>query len=156
VVNQGVGPAFVESAYVTLDSKPISNRLELMKKLFNDSLPSGSASFKGSDIERKLIGTGESVDIFKVTWSASDENIAAFRDLGNRWVLARDRLNVSMTICYCSVFDRCFVATGEYRPKPIDHCELPTEFFNEMLSDVQLLYLGSTNRRLRSYLRADL
>lgn len=136
VANDGVGPALVESAFLTLNGEKSTSQSEVMEFLFADTKPSGAANLKGGSIEKTVVGAGEKEEVFNIAWPINDNNIAAFTALANRYV-AGEELNVSMTICYCSVFDRCFVANGNDRPERIRQCAAPTGFFTKLISDNQ-------------------
>ncbi len=132
LANEGVGPALVESAFLTLSGEEASSPTYLMSQLFPDKQPVGQARFNGSDIEKRIIGAGDVVQIFRLAWPQTEENTAVFSEFATRYVTGGD-LNVSLTACYCSVFDRCFLSTGQDRPARINQCAEPTGFFTKML-----------------------
>ncbi|VAV94467.1 hypothetical protein MNBD_ALPHA05-2498 [hydrothermal vent metagenome] len=136
IANEGVGPAIVESAFLTLNGERVSSGPVLMSRIFPNGAPKGSANFVGSDIENTIIGAGGSTQVFRVAWTQTEENIAVFRELGTRYFTNND-MNVSVTVCYCSVFDRCYVATGDGRPERADQCPAPTGFFSTILQTTQ-------------------
>ncbi len=136
VANDGVGPALVESAFVTANGEKKTSRSDFMDFIFADTKPVGSVSLRGGSIEKTVIGAGDNELVFKITWPINEDNIAAFGALTDRYV-AGEKLDVSMAICYCSVFDRCFVANGVDRPAEVDQCSPPTDFFAQIISDNQ-------------------
>lgn len=134
VSNEGVGPALVESAYVTINGERADSREEFMGRLFGDAQPSGSASVVGADLEMGVLGASREVTLFSVAWQATEENVAAFQALGQRYVDG-DGPTVSLSSCYCSVFGRCYSSTGRERPQQVKRCPAPTNMFSRLLSD---------------------
>ena len=134
VSNEGVGPALVESIYVTIDGERIDSGADFMRRLFGDSRPSGSASIVGSDLEMGVLGAGDEVSLFTAAWPATPENVEAFQVLGERYV-NNDGPVVSLTSCYCSVFGRCYESAGRDRPRRVQACPAPTNMFSQLLHD---------------------
>ena len=134
VSNRGVGPALIKSATILIDDEPVRHRPEMMRAIFGEQPPSGSASVVGSSIESIALGAGESAQLFRVTWEASEANVAAFTALGSRYING-EGAEIRMEICYCSVFDRCYVSKDDGRPAPTKTCPAPTNLFSSILSD---------------------
>ena len=136
LANEGVGPALVESAFLTLNGEKVSNQEYLMVRLFPDGAPKGAARFNGSDIEASVIGANDVAQVVRVAWAQTDENIAIFSEFATSYVIGGGQ-DVSITACYCSVFDRCFISTGQGRPTRVKQCPAPTKFFSTLLQPTQ-------------------
>lgn len=136
ISNDGVGPAMVESAYLTLSGDEVSRQQIMMERLFPNGAPIGSANFNGSDIEGAVIGPGDEAQVFRLAWPQTDENMAIFSEFAGTYVIGGG-LDVSVTACYCSVFDRCFVSRGQGKPERINKCPAPTDFFSTLLQPTQ-------------------
>jgi len=136
VANKGIGPAQVESVSLTVNGEKTLRWAALERGLFGDNAPKGSMSFGGSDIEGTVIGAGDTVSMFKAFWEINDENMDAFRALAMRYVTGEGAV-VDLSVCYCSVFDRCFVAEGGNKPRRVQVCPAPTGFFSGFLAKDQ-------------------
>lgn len=136
VINKGVGPALVESAQVTVDGKVMQTREAYIRAVFSDTRPAGTANIIGSDIEQGVIGSGDQTTVFRVKWPKDDQNTAAFTALAKRYV-GGDGPTVSVSTCYCSVFDRCYASNGGARAETVRACPPPTNMFATLLGDNQ-------------------
>ncbi|MCB2112407.1 MAG: hypothetical protein KDD85_02530 [Parvularculaceae bacterium] len=134
VSNRGVGPALIESASLLVNGEPVAGRAALLNSIFGDNQPAGSASLVGSSLESNALGAGESVQLFRMTWQANEENVAAFSALGQRYING-EGADIRLEICYCSVFNRCYVSFEEGRPKTVRSCPARTNLFTNLLSD---------------------
>ena len=136
LANEGVGPALIESAYLTLNGEEVVRQEVLMSRLFPNGGLKGSASFNGSDIEGAVVGAGDEAQVFRLAWPQTEENNAIFSEFAGSYVIGGG-LDVSVTTCYCSIFDRCFVSTGDGRPERVNQCPAPTNFFSTLLQPTQ-------------------
>ncbi|WDI33034.1 hypothetical protein PUV54_07470 [Hyphococcus flavus] len=134
LANKGVGPALIESAYVTIDGEPASSRPAFMQGVFKNQQPAGSARVNGSSIEGSALGAGDAVSVFKVTWPDTEDNRQSFSALANRYVDGEGP-QVSLAVCFCSVFERCFLSEDQYRPRGVKACPEQTDMFTNLLRD---------------------
>jgi hypothetical protein len=120
VDNNGVGPAKIESVIVSLDGKPYRNWKEVSTALAPDQPFHAQQSSINGTVLPASINRETTIELVKLT----DPLLArAFHDAQSRFKIA---------ICYCSVYDDCWVATIENRVKQpsVDHCgiENTTQF----------------------------
>jgi hypothetical protein len=111
VGNQGVGPALIRSAELRVDARLVPNWLEALRLV-----PGVQADppYTWSTIHHRVLTPGESVDILTV----HDAELAGALD--------RARARFSFTICYCSIFDDCWIQrAGAEDVEPIARCPSP-------------------------------
>lgn len=113
VFNNGVGPAFVESVQVYRGGVLQSDLSGLVSVL---DLETNDRSW--TSMEGRVLAPGQSVEPARIGWpqgEVTSSDIAALTTEFSNW---------DTQICYCSVFDRCWIATSQNgRPQPIDRCE---------------------------------
>src|SRR4051794_5627774 len=98
ISNDGVGPARIESVTMTLDGTPLHRWREVFQKLFGDApVPATYSQIYGKVLAP---GTNRETTIEAVHIQDIEQAKTFFR--------AQDRMD--MTICYCSVYDDCWVA----------------------------------------------
>jgi hypothetical protein len=118
--NKGVGPAKVESLEVFFKGKPVTGPRHLIAALIGPEGLNRAHLIGTSDIVGSVLSARESIDYLDARPdSFTPEQNAAMRS-GAPDVVTR--------ICYCSVFDECWVRGGpgaSSRPKPVDRCERP-------------------------------
>jgi hypothetical protein len=121
--NDGVGPARIESVTMSLDGKPVHSWKEVFRALFGDAPVTATYS----QIYGKVLppNTNRPTTIEAVRILSQDQ--------ARIFHAAQDRFD--MTICYCSVYDDCWIA---HRQQPevqsVDHCELSgTEQFEKRM-----------------------
>ncbi|MDM7861009.1 hypothetical protein QTP81_10405 [Alteromonas sp. ASW11-36] len=116
--NEGVGPAFIGQGAWEIAGKNITHAAEI-KNLF----PSGLSSideYQGQ-IGNYLLGAGEEKIIWQVTWPNNPETqpiIQRFMD---------DFWQMKFDICYCSLYERCWVSTynaSHPRPGRVESCPI--------------------------------
>lgn len=109
--NNGVGPARVQSVTVGLDGKPMRNWDEVIAALGMRERPStATTSFAGAVIPPN---------------TNRETTVAAIRVHGRELAtLFKDAIGrFSMDICYCSVYDDCWIAHWQrWQVDAVDHC----------------------------------
>jgi hypothetical protein len=120
--NDGVGPARIESVTMTLDGKPVGTWREIFRAFFGDAPVSATYS--------KIYGKVLPPNTNRET------TIEALRlsDIGQAraFYAAQDRLE--MTICYCSVYDDCWIARrSDPEVQRVDRCEASGVQFEEKM-----------------------
>ena len=113
VDNNGVGPAKIESVVVNLDGKPYRTWKEISAVLAPDRpFHAGQSSINGVVLPPSL-NRETTVEMVKLTDPALAK---AFFDAQSRF---------KIEICYCSVYDDCWIATNDdHGKKPAVHsCE---------------------------------
>lgn len=128
IVNQGVGPARIEDVKVTVDGKPVGSLNALLDACCAPGIlaagKSGARDFDGihfgevikSTAISRMIRPGESFDM--IHWPVTAANQKVNRALGQQ---AGKRVQV--TVCYCSVFDECWVRSyASDKPEKVKVC----------------------------------
>ena len=109
--NNGVGPARVQSVTVSLDDKPMRNWDEMIAALgMRERTSTATTSFAGAVIPPN---------------TNRETTVAALRVHGRELaVLFKDAIpRFKMDICYCSVYDDCWVAHWQrWQVDPVDRC----------------------------------
>ncbi|MEM9618158.1 MAG: hypothetical protein AAF936_09380 [Pseudomonadota bacterium] len=120
--NDGIGPAIVESASLTLDGREISDWPDLRDGLLPPALHEGFES--NLDTSIGVLAAGETSNSIVLTWSINDERTAAFEELKSR-VFSSVNQGTQFSVCYCSVFERCWRTSADYaaKPNPVKQCE---------------------------------
>lgn len=98
VSNKGIGPALVKKVTIKLDGKEMSDLTELFQVLTDSSFQ----DFGYSTIQGRVLAAGEQMTAFVI----SDKEIA------NRIREELTKRNFEYEICYCSVFNDCWVSRG--------------------------------------------
>lgn len=93
VANKGIGPALLRLVEVSVEGQPKHS----WGQLFGDLLDTESVAYNMAAISGNVLAAGEALTIFQV---APEHNSKAYHDASER---------VSLRICYCSVFDECWV-----------------------------------------------
>jgi hypothetical protein len=117
IVNNGVGPAKVESLEVSWKGQPVGNPHELITLCCRRSEdPGRDASIESSGLMGTVLRAGEVRPIVEFPEDAQHEGI---------------RLRISLNdivwkACYCSVFDECWVSNlRTLRPESVQQCPVP-------------------------------
>ncbi|GJL90803.1 hypothetical protein [Hyphococcus sp.] len=126
VANKGIGPARIRSVEVRLDDAPVSDWWALLGSLGEGD--GGSILISNADISGKVLSAGDEVEMMRLDKAEIPVTGGEPRDYsevlsGLRSAIAGGR--VRMTICYCSVFDDCWVFdTKRYGdPEAVSACE---------------------------------
>ena len=131
VQNQGVGPARIAEVVMTLKGQPVPDFRTVVDHCCVPGLLHaanlGKKQYRGvkngevilSTVRDRMIRPGEAVDA--VDWRVTSENQAIIDQLKSGF--ASDLINIS--ICYCSVFDDCWVRTDQDRkPFAVNQCRV--------------------------------
>ena len=115
--NTGIGPARLRSIELSFAGKPAANLRELLALCCTQepvaSLPKTDYRFTG-DMRGAMIQAGKSLNLFAWGEAPADP----------RWArLERLRGEIAVRVCYCSVFDECYVRDSDHRePVRIKAC----------------------------------
>jgi hypothetical protein len=110
--NDGVGPARIQSVTMSLDGKPMHSWDEVFKAIFgNAAVPATYTQFDGKVIAPNT-NRETTIDAMRIL---TLEQAKVFYK-------AQDRFK--MAICYCSVYDECWIANRqESQVLPVDRCD---------------------------------
>ena len=120
--NNGVGPAIVQSTVIRLDGQAV--------KHWDDVIATLMASHKGESADAGLSGL-HGIVIPPSTNRETD--IAAIRtsDAALAEALYNARGRLSVDICYCSIYDDCWVSHWlERKPDPVSACHESADEFD--------------------------
>jgi hypothetical protein len=115
LTNTGVGPARLETFEVFYKDKPVANLKELAIACCAGADQHVKGSFGTSSVRGNVLPARETIHFVSLR---KDRNAPEI------WAIAnRERFNVSERICYCSVFDDCWVATSNsMKPTAVKEC----------------------------------
>ena len=128
VQNEGVGPARIAEVVMTVNGTPVPDFNTLIDQCCARGLlhskeptPSNIARFATASrpvsVRDRMIRPGEGADVF--AWPITEANKPVVDRL--EAALASDAVNIA--VCYCSVFDDCWVRTDSgRRPTPVKEC----------------------------------
>lgn len=100
--NAGVGPAIIEYIILTVDGEP----LETWDQYF-DKLGARVSNYLVTQASGRIVSPQSRIDILFIP---PKENI----DL-----IAKEQERVDVEICYCSVYEDCWIVTKKYRAKEV-------------------------------------
>jgi hypothetical protein len=111
--NSGVGPALIESVEVLEDDTPTDGL-----RAYVERLPDGH-QLSWSSLTGKAIAPGSEIMPIRLAWSRDAITSDQMNQLAAEW----GRLDFE--VCYCSVFDRCWVTRGigTARAERVARCE---------------------------------
>jgi hypothetical protein len=115
VLNSGIGPARIASVQITVDGKPQHDWQQVMDALIGPT----QASFGSSTVGGRVIRAGETIYPLTLMGESAQrvlDKLAGPADPNDR---------VVMRICYCSVFDQCWITNTEgarTQPEQVEEC----------------------------------
>ena len=137
VSNVGTGPARLHAFHFEVDDQPLSNDGNPLDQLLlacceselNAAVEAANGDRRtalrddlSSPVARRFLAVGQ--DVTALRWRMTPENELVWRALDR----ARQSGRIRMDVCYCSVFDECWVSrTGEFPPREVNSCEASTE-----------------------------
>jgi len=120
--NNGVGPARIEWVQLNFNGKPMKDLTELLQTCCGASTDTASNLNRRGNVRGVLVRPGASVSLF--TWDEPNKPNPVFNALHEHME------DISISYCYCSVFDECYVKqASEYQPKSVERCEAPAVMF---------------------------
>jgi hypothetical protein len=125
LANKGVGPAIIRHVIVMVDGQPVRNWKEALEKILGPGY-----LFSESDMSFHVLAAGESRSVF--TAHDPENNPLKYDRSNPLWVkMNKERLRVSVEICYCSTLGECWTlhASG-FTPSTTTearHCPTPSE-----------------------------
>ncbi len=103
LANKGVGPAIIRHVIVRVDGQPVRNWKEALGRILGPGEHLGSES----DMSGRVFAAGELMTVF--TPHDAENKPLNFDKSNPLWVkLNKDRLRVTVEICYCSTLDECW------------------------------------------------
>lgn len=129
ISNSGVGPALIERVSLLRDGKPIDSLAAYVEEI-----PSGYAHSWSSLIGR-AIAPGDAVEPLRVDWSRDAVTPDQLNSAAQLWS------ELDVEICYCSVFERCWVTrslgmgSAMTRAERVNRCERSKSDIFEEVAD---------------------
>lgn len=119
VVNRGIGPARVRWAEVRHGGKAVRNPDALLSQCCGRTSPEDGLAVFSSGIQRRVIGADEWIRLMRV--SRPDTPGPVYE------ALTRERNNIHLRLCYCSVLDDCWIldSASDDDPEPVKRCPAP-------------------------------
>ncbi|MFC2951355.1 hypothetical protein ACFOOP_05415 [Marinicaulis aureus] len=126
VSNKGIGPARIRSVEVLLDDEPVSNWWALLGSLVESD--GDAILISNADIYGKVLAAGEEIEIMRLDQTALPVTGGEAKDYSEVLASLRGAISegrVRMNICYCSVFDDCwlFDTTRYGDPEVVPACK---------------------------------
>ena len=110
--NNGVGPARIESVVVSVDGKPYTTWAKVYHALSPDLPFHGAQSSANGVVLPPSLNRETTIEMFKPSDPA----------LARATIEGKDRFQIQ--VCYCSVYDECWVAKlSERHPRVVPRCE---------------------------------
>jgi hypothetical protein len=125
LANKGVGPAIIRHVIVKVDGQPVKNWIEVLDKLMGPE----KHRYSESDMSAHVLAAGETRTVF--TPQDPNGNDIAYDRSNPLWIqMNKDRLRVTVEICYSSTLGECWtLRAGGTTPStttPIRHCPTPS------------------------------
>jgi hypothetical protein len=120
IMNDGVGPAKIEALEVKWRGKARRDPYDFLEGCCG--IKPGATDVEHEVIVGRVLRAGQSVDVLSLLRTPADS--AAWNVL-NRARISRD---LSIDVCYCSVFDDCWtedIVRFSLQPRPVDRCTQP-------------------------------
>jgi hypothetical protein len=109
VANKGVGPALVKRVDVRLDGQPLQNWAQLLAATAGP----GQHAFNHTTLNRMVLTAGESAVVLELP------------DADVRQKVQAARARITSELCYCSVYDECWIVDSENDTRPVPACPPP-------------------------------
>lgn len=114
IVNNGVGPAMIQSVSLLRDGVGVADFDPLVVHM-----PDGFDR-SWSSVNGRALAPGGQVEPAVFTWTRGELTEAELSALLQEWA------NWTVEVCYCSVFDRCWATTSDNEMRlPVQACEMP-------------------------------
>lgn len=130
IENLGVGPAKIKSMEVWYKDKPMANIMELLQSCChlaidsNTRMPLEPLRVTSSTVPGRVLRAGQK--IVALNWLKAADNTVVWNALNT------ERFNLKVRMCYCSVFDECWmVDAGSTDAKAVKECPVPKVNYTE-------------------------
>jgi len=120
LINNGLGPAVIKSSEISIDGNPVSDWLEAITLVnsLDTNDPDLEVQFNYSDINiDRRIRAEEVIEIVR---------IAPYSEVAQRFHNSMTPERVKYRICYCSIYDDCWVTEYGFQSthQPVQMCEV--------------------------------
>lgn len=104
--NSGVGPALIESVDMLRDGERLENL-----NAYRDELPDGY-DLSWTSMVGRAVAPGERINALRISWAADAISPMVQTKTADKWG------RLTMEVCYCSVFKRCWEVEGLAQNSP--------------------------------------
>jgi len=123
VANQGVGPAKIATAEISVDGRPVERLNQLLTACCG---PGDYSSVSSSTLLGRMLRPGDVVSYVEFREGGAD------RDEARTFDLARQADRIQTRLCYCSVFDDCWTVTSmDPTPVAVRQCKPGSALYRE-------------------------
>lgn len=122
LANKGIGPARIRSVRLEYDDVPVTDLDAFIASLVDPGREFSYYVYQVRDVSRSVVSADESVALFEVPWLPK----AGEPDTGpdTRTFVERWAQKGSVRVCYCSVYDDCWLATlNSGEPDEVRSCD---------------------------------
>lgn len=128
LVNSGIGPARIEWVQLSYKDKAVANLTELLAACCTVDGKTDVAMNRRGNVVGSLVRPGDMLSMFAADARAGDNPVFD--------ALHRSMKDISLTACYCSVFDECYLRIRDgVKPKPVKQCTSPDVTFRPDFED---------------------
>lgn len=106
VENKGIGPAVIKKMTMEVEGRPVADYGALLRRLLERD---SNISYSYSVLSGRVLKPGEEVVTLEVT------------DPADALKIYRTDKEVTIDICYCSIYERCWRTTG-LEARPVANC----------------------------------
>ncbi|MGB3627459.1 MAG: hypothetical protein WA989_16635 [Henriciella sp.] len=130
ISNSGVGPALIERVSLLENGEPLDSLAPYV-----DRFPPGY-SHSWSSVIGRAVAPGDDVEPLRADWSRDEVTGAQLNAVATEWS------QLDMEVCYCSVFERCWITrsldmgTGMTRAERVERCERTENDIFEAVADL--------------------
>lgn len=120
--NNGVGPARIDWVQLTFKDKPMANLSDLLEACCAGNSHNTNGLDRRGNVVGALVRPGDTLQM--LDWTEPDTPNPVFT------ALHQQMDHISISYCYCSVFDECYVRTSKPgKPDPVKECTAPAVTF---------------------------
>jgi hypothetical protein len=135
VENVGTGPARIYTHSVAFDGETLPSRGHLLTNLLraccNEAFEAaladaGADAVFGDEVSSPVAARflAPNADVVAMRWPRTEANAPLWADLDR----ARQERRITTSVCYCSVFDECWIARSDaFPPEEVDSCAAPAQ-----------------------------
>ena len=121
--NEGVGPAKIVTAEMSVDGHPVQSLHELIDAC---CIRGDYSAISTSTLQGRMVRPGDTVPFVDFSIRAGDRDQALALDRG------RQSNRIVTRLCYCSVFNDCWIADSrDPTPDPVNQCAAPAKPYHE-------------------------
>jgi len=110
--NKGIGPARVRSLEMFLDDEPVDDLDSMIVQVLGKKNAFSYDVYKSSNPSRSVLSPGDMSTLFSVPWTPQTRQLT--ENMSGTF---------SLTLCYCSVYDDCWLARlNDGEPESVSRC----------------------------------